>query len=236
MTSPTYLAEGANAIGAYLADGWYRGSYAWNREPNRYGEDTALLAQLELTYSDGRRDTIVTDSSWTWAPGPITASHLYDGEHHDARLVDANWSSPGGGPAGHRSSRSTRRSVTWWPRSAHRSGAPKHVAPLSITDVEPGVQLLDFGQNLVGRLRLTVAGPAGTTVTVRHAEILQGGRLYTRPMRSAKSTDSFTLAGARRGDLGARGSPPTASGTPRSPAGLVISTRPTWSRWSCTTT
>lgn len=190
-----HLTPGANAIGAYLADGWYRGSYAWNREPNRYGEQTALLAQLELTYTDGRRETHVTDSSWTWAPGPITASHLYDGEHLDARLVDPSWSRPGGG-------------LGWAPVTTVNPkfgdlvspvGPPvrrtEQVAPISVTTVEPGVQLLDFGQNLVGRVRLTVAGPAGTTVTIRHAEILQNGRLYTRPMRSAKSTDSYTLAG-----------------------------------------
>jgi alpha-L-rhamnosidase len=190
-----HLTEGANAVGAYLADGWYRGSYAWNREPNRYGEDTALLAQLELTYADGRRETVVTDSSWTWSAGPITASHLYDGEHYDARLDDPTWSAPSGG-------------IGWAPVITVNPkigdlvapvGPPVRrtelVPPISITTVEPGVQLLDFGQNLVGRLRLTVAGARGTTVTVRHAEILQGGRLYTRPMRSAKSTDSYTLAG-----------------------------------------
>ena len=91
------LEPGGNAIGAYLADGWYRGSYTWTRVANRYGPDTALLAQLELRYTDGRRQTVTTDGSWTWSAGPITASHLYDGERHDARLDDPTWSRPGGG-------------------------------------------------------------------------------------------------------------------------------------------
>ncbi len=191
-----HLTDGANVIGAFLADGWYRGSYAWNREPNRYGEQTALLAQLELTYRDGRRDTVVTDPSWTWSTGPITASHLYDGEHHDARLAEDGWSRPGGG----RGWVAARIVSAKFGDLVAPLGPPvrrtEQVAPVSVAAVEPGVHLLDFGQNLVGRLRLTVTGPAGTTITVRHAEVLQDGRLYTRPMRTARATDSYTLAGA----------------------------------------
>ncbi|WP_415856508.1 family 78 glycoside hydrolase catalytic domain, partial [Sinomonas sp. G460-2] len=58
-----------------------------------------------------------------------------------------------------------------------------------------GKLLLDFGQNLVGRLAITVDGAPGHTVTLRHAEVLQGGELYTRPLRGADATDRYTLAG-----------------------------------------
>jgi alpha-L-rhamnosidase len=189
------LEPGGNAIGAYLADGWYRGSYAWTRVPNRYGQDTALLAQLELRYADGRLQTVTTDGSWTWSSGPITASHLYDGERHDARLDDPTWSRPGGGadwaPVRITNPKIGRLVAPVGPpvrRTAER-------APVSVAEVEPGVHQLDFGQNLVGRLRITVTGEAGTEITIRHAEILQDGRLYTRPMRSAKATDTYILAG-----------------------------------------
>ena len=58
-----------------------------------------------------------------------------------------------------------------------------------------GRTVLDFGQNLVGRLRLTVDGPAGTVITLRHAEVLEHDELGTRPLRLAKATDTLTLAG-----------------------------------------
>jgi alpha-L-rhamnosidase len=54
---------------------------------------------------------------------------------------------------------------------------------------------VDFGQNLVGRVRLRVEGPAGTVVTLRHAEVLEDGELGTRPLRQAAATDRYVLRG-----------------------------------------
>ena len=55
--------------------------------------------------------------------------------------------------------------------------------------------MLDFGQNLVGRVRFTVDGEAGTTVTLRHAEVLEHGEPAYRPLRNAEATDRYTLRG-----------------------------------------
>jgi alpha-L-rhamnosidase len=60
-----------------------------------------------------------------------------------------------------------------------------------------GKKLVDFGQNLVGWVRLRVEdGVAGQEVTVRHAEVLEHGELGTRPLRGAKATDRYILNGA----------------------------------------
>jgi alpha-L-rhamnosidase len=58
-----------------------------------------------------------------------------------------------------------------------------------------GKRLLDFGQNLVGRLKITVEGEEGTVITLRHAEVLENGQLGVRPLRTAKATDTYTLRG-----------------------------------------
>ena len=55
--------------------------------------------------------------------------------------------------------------------------------------------VVDFGQNLVGRLRLTTEGEAGDEVVLRHAEILEDGELCTAPLNEAQATDRYTLAG-----------------------------------------
>ena len=47
---------------------------------------------------------------------------------------------------------------------------------MSVSTSPSGKTLLDFGQNLVGRLRITVSGRAGSVVTLRHAEVLAGRR------------------------------------------------------------
>ena len=80
------VADGENAIGAWLGDGWYRGRMGWNGGfRNLFGHDLSLLAQLELRYADGTIETVATDDSWRAAPSPIVRSGNYDGELYDAR-------------------------------------------------------------------------------------------------------------------------------------------------------
>ncbi|MEZ4684099.1 MAG: alpha-L-rhamnosidase N-terminal domain-containing protein [Caldilineaceae bacterium] len=86
------LEEGPNALGAIVGEGWYRGrlSFGGGRR-NIYGEQAALIAQLEVEYEDGRVERIVTDERWRATTGPILASSIYDGETYDARLDLGNW-------------------------------------------------------------------------------------------------------------------------------------------------
>ncbi|MFB9635902.1 alpha-L-rhamnosidase [Streptomyces spiralis] len=192
-----HLTQGANTIGAWLGDGWYRGRYGFDGGTrNIYGTDQSLIAQLEVTYEDGTTVTVGTDGTWTAAPGPILTSGLYEGETFDARLHDPHWARPGA------------PGTDWTPVRVHArdprtlvapQGPPvrctEEIAPVTVTRKDDGRHLIDFGQNLVGRLRITVDGPAGTTVTLRHAEILQDGELATRPLREAHATDTLILAG-----------------------------------------
>lgn len=191
------LQEGENAIGAMLADGWYRGRLGFGGGVrNIYGDKLALLAQLEITYADGRTERIRSDESWRWASGPILAADLYDGETYDARLEQPGWSSAGfDGP-------------DWMPvQTVEREfstlvapeGPPvrriQRLSPVSITTSPSGKTLVDFGQNLVGWVRFSVTGEAGQTITLRHAEVLEHGELGTRPLRYAAATDHYTLKG-----------------------------------------
>ena len=80
-----------------------------------------------------------------------------------------------------------------------RDGPPvraiERVQPVEILRSPSGRCIVDFGQNLVGRVELSVSGTAGETVTLRHAEVLQDGELCTEPLRSAEATDHYTLRG-----------------------------------------
>jgi alpha-L-rhamnosidase len=191
------IQHGDNAIGAWLGDGWYRGRLGWNGGfRNLFGEDLAFIGQLEIEYADGRRDTIASGPGWQAATGPIVRTGIYDGETYDARDERDGWSTSGYDPDG------------WTPVAVGRldasilvapEGPPvrctEEVQPIAVLTTPSGKRVLDLGQNLVGRLRIRVDGPAGTTVTIRTAEVLQEGELYTRPLREAKSTDSYTLRG-----------------------------------------
>src|SRR5699024_5851607 len=74
------------------------------------------------------------------------------------------------------------------------------LAPIAVLTSPSGARIIDFGQNLVGRVRLRVSGAVGTTIAIRTAEVLQDGEIYTRPLRGARSTDHYTLAGRSEGE------------------------------------
>jgi alpha-L-rhamnosidase len=189
---------GANAIGAWLADGWYGGRLGWGGGRHVYGDRLALLAQLEVTLADGTTEVLATDGGWRAAPGPILSSGLYDGEAHDARREAPGWSEPGFDDAAWGGVEVVERDRDLSTLVA-RTGPPVRrtelVRPVAVTTSPSGRTVLDLGQNLVGRLRITVDGPAGTTVTLRHAEVLQDGELCTEPLRDAAATDRYTLRG-----------------------------------------
>src|ERR1700677_137162 len=191
------LRAGQNAIGAWLGDGWYRGRLGWlGGFRNLFGSDLSFIGQLEVRLSDGRVQTIATDGAWAASPSPILRTGNYDGERYDAREEQPGWAGPGFDARG------------WTPVAIRQRDPATLVAPtgppVRCTEEVPvakvltspsGRQILDFGQNLVGRLRIRLRGERGSVVTMRTAEVLQGGEIYTRTLRSAQSTDTYILAG-----------------------------------------
>ena len=197
-----YLLEGENAIGATLGDGWYRGRIGFGAgKRNSWGDRLALLAQLEIQYEDGTRVVICSDDSWRSSTGPILSSGIYEGETYDARLEQPGWSVAGFDDQNWSGVRTIEQdfSVLFSP-----VGPPvrriEEVDPVSVSQSPSGKTLVDFGQNLVGWLRLTIPeGDAGQTITLRHAEVLENGELCTRPLRHAEATDRYILSGKAGG-------------------------------------
>jgi alpha-L-rhamnosidase len=192
------VTTGENAIGAWLGDGWYRGRLGWyGGFYDIFGSDIGLIAQLEIESADGPRLTVPTDAQWRAFVSPIISSGIYDGEHYDARLGLDGWSRPGYDD-------SEWGAVKVGYRDPGTLVAPtgppvrctEEVVPVAVLTTPSGKRVLDLGQNLVGRLRIRVSGERGTMITMATAEVLQEGEIYTRPLRSAKSTDVYVLAGA----------------------------------------
>ncbi len=191
----TTVRAGANAIGVVLADGWARGNLGFRPRRNRYTERLALLAQLEITLTDGREVRVVSDGSWRASTGPVLASDLYNGETYDARREMPGCSSPGFDDGEWESV----KPFAWDAKLVPPVGPPvrriETVDPVAVTMSPSGKTILDFGQNLVGRLRMRVAGETGTQIILRHAEILEDGELFTKALRFAEATDRYTLKG-----------------------------------------
>jgi len=194
------LRQGENVLGAILGDGWYAGYVGW-LERQRYGDRPKFLAQLPIVFEDGSARTIATGENWTVSFGPILEADMIMGESYDARRELSGWDTPG------------YDDVRWLPAerfadpgialTAMRGPTVKRIMelfpiaePVEFKDGPNSKWIFDLGQNMVGTLRLKVRGPAGTTVTLRHAEMLNpDGTLYTTNLRAARATDHYTLKG-----------------------------------------
>src|SRR4051794_23502344 len=201
---------GENKLEFLLGNAWYRGRIGFQDQKQLYGERLAVLAQLEVTTDDGQVHTFGSGETWTSRESNVLADDLYDGQTTDFRrtpgqptpldVLDADLSllvAPDG-PRAHPPPPAA-------PAPAPPLPAPPAGPPVRIPDVLPAVEittspagktLVDFGQNLVGRVRLTVRGHAeGDEIVLRHAEVLENGELGVRPLRTAKATDTYILAG-----------------------------------------
>lgn len=188
--------KGPNAMAACLANGWYCGRIG-NGGNQFFGVTPALLAQLELTYSDGRTERIVSDASWKSHPSPIASSDFMLGEDHDARRQVERWDRPGLDESQWGSVE--LRSVSGLALDSQVMEPARQVAeikPKSVKAAKDGAWIFDLGQNMVGVVRLKVQAPAGTRVTLRHAEMLNpDGTIYTRNLRGAPSVDHYICKG-----------------------------------------
>jgi alpha-L-rhamnosidase len=191
------LQPGNNAIAVTLGSGWYRGNLAWGGTKNIYGRDIALLLQLQLEYTDGSSETIVSDGSWKSSTGSIRYSEIYHGETIDARHEKTGWMMPG------------YNDHEWHPArvadfpihhlvATENEPVKKHetFSPLKIFTTPNGEQVIDFGQNLVGWVMVKATGNAGDTIRINHAEVLdRHGNFYTENLRAAKAEANYVLKG-----------------------------------------
>ncbi|MGA7339677.1 MAG: family 78 glycoside hydrolase catalytic domain [Terracidiphilus sp.] len=192
------IAQGNNAIAALLAPGWYQTPLEWLQQPNNYGvTPPALRAQLRIEHADGSVEWVGTDDAWQASPSFILHSELYDGETQDARLDQPGWKTADFDAS------QWKGAETIDPQPAKIEAqdfqpirVERIMAAKSISEPKPGVYVYDFGQNMSGVEQIRVHGPAGTTVRMRFAEVLNAdGTLYTDNLRTAKVTDTFTLSG-----------------------------------------
>ncbi|CUR59410.1 Alpha-L-rhamnosidase [metagenome] len=167
------MTPGSHVLGALLADGWYRGQVGILRATDQWGTQTALLAQVHITYDDGTTQIVGTDDSWRWATSHILAADLIEGQREDRRLVEPGWCT------------TSYAAATWTPVTTSERGyaelvaspappvrAVQEIRPVRVTELRPRVHLVDLGQNINGRVRLGDLGPTGTEITLTHGEAL----------------------------------------------------------------
>eukprot|EP00050_Salpingoeca_kvevrii_P010878 m.11086 g.11086 ORF g.11086 m.11086 type:complete len:1023 (-) comp3129_c0_seq1:88-3156(-) len=206
----SYLNSGTNAIGVSLGVGW-RDTSAF---PAKYAASScdsherllrlALVVQGKLALaSDGHWTSNTKDTT------PLLSDSVYNGETYDARREQDGWNKPGFKPATAWDAASPVSCFTpvMTPSTMPGMGLDRVNHPVSISRLDDGSYVVDFGINLSGFCRLNVTGTAGTEVTLRYAEVLmhppygpENGDIYQGNLRSAKATDVYTLRGEAGGE------------------------------------
>ncbi|MGC9326345.1 MAG: family 78 glycoside hydrolase catalytic domain [Candidatus Hinthialibacter sp.] len=194
------IREGKNVIGAILGEGWYAGRVGLMNSFRIYGDQLALLAQLDILCMDGTRYTITSDSTWRGTlDGPIRGADIIHGEIYDSRKEQPNWH------------KVEFHGVDWGeavvlprpqaklvPQPNEPIQKTETLKPLSVAEPQPNVYVYDFGQNLVGWCSLLAEGESGDRIQLRHAEVLNpDGTVYTENLRGPFQIDEFILNGEK---------------------------------------
>lgn len=188
---------GKNVLAGVLADGWYAGNICWFGTFH-YGDRRLLRARLVVDHDDGTRTVVTTGPDWQVGEGAIRYADLQNGEVVDARREPVGWDTTEGSAvtAGWRQAMVDHPAVG---RLEAQVAPPvqvtRELSPVSVTARADNRVIVDFGQNLVGWVRLRVRGPKGSRVLLRHAEALDGDGLYTENLRSARCIDEYVLSG-----------------------------------------
>lgn len=185
------LKQGANALGVQLANGIYNQEFGdpWGFKTAQWRAFPQMLLQLDITFTDGTKQRVVSDETWKVSDGPIYWDQLRMGVMYDARREHPGWSLAGFDDSG-------------WQSAILREGVKGNLAaqvsePIKVMKTLKSVSLVkgdgfydvDFGQNIAGWTRITVSGEAGTRITMDYGA--HGANIEGKPLQ----TEVYTLKG-----------------------------------------
>ena len=183
-----YIKVGENEIIAHVAEGWYAGRLG-KANRNVWGERPGFMGQVEA----GGKVVCATDSTWSHMASHVLESEIYNGE-----VVDSNHLSTIDDTLG-------SADILPFPRAQLVSSeAPPvrrimEMKPIELITTPTGKRILDFGQNLVGHVRIESDLRQGSELSFRHAEVLENGELGVRPLRTALARAILKLGGSTKG-------------------------------------
>ena len=163
------LKEGANTLKVLVGHGWYdvRSIAVWNFDVAPWRDFPRMIAQLEIAYADGSRETVVSDGSWRQVESPVGYDCIREGEvigaHHPAQPDFTK--------------REIRAVEVPAPKGAlvaeNCPGAKvmRTIAPKAIHAFPDGTYVVEFPENFAGWIRMDVRGQRqGDVLVIRYDE------------------------------------------------------------------
>jgi alpha-L-rhamnosidase len=195
-----------NAIGVILGTGWFSGYIGFNRESDYYGTEQSFLFELHVEYEDGSSVIVSSDESWKSSTGPFIYSDMLHGEvyYENRDFSTSHQGLPPWATVGYSDEswvpalpQPIDVKVDLIPDRAEPIRVTQELRPVGKYESGPGVWVLDFGQNMVGWVRIHLeTGTPVSRIQLRHAEVLEdNGTIYTLNLRSARATDTYVITG-----------------------------------------
>ena len=159
------LIIGENVWQTAVGDGWWR----WK---NNFGYRLAMWGMLELSYTDGSQEVILTDESFLVSTGSIIKTDLQKGEVYDARITPDNWV--------HAAIETDHTDVAMIPQEGVPVREKEHMHGNLKRD-SAGNLVADFGQNIAGYIHMVLHNTKpGQMIHIKHGESLdKDGRFST---------------------------------------------------------
>ena len=167
------LHTGHNVLTITLADGWYKGKFGILGFGDNYGSELAALMQLEVIYEDGHKEVIATDDSFQYTESPYVYGDLLIGEYYDARLEIKDLYQKELDTKSWEKSRIVEHDYdVLYGTIAEPVTVIQELEPKEIIITPKGDTVIDFGQNMVGHVRMKLWAPEGTEIRLEHTEVL----------------------------------------------------------------
>lgn len=199
------LRKGENEITAIVSKGYYTGFCGYSGAEN-YGKENAFLASIIIEDSDGNVTMKYdTDDSWLYSPCcPVQYADFQDGEYHDCEIGALSkkpeaWEKCGikedtkkPTPTNGEFDENVEFSLSL--QNYYGAHVLETIAPVKCYEMPKGHFVYDFGQNIVGSVKVQIAAPKGTQIKFRFGEMCyQNGEVYVVNLRTAGNTDVFVI-------------------------------------------
>ena len=168
----TALRQGKNLLQFHVADGWYHCPQT-RQNIRDYCDAHGVMFQLEIDYTDGRRQILCSDGTEVCYSGKIRYSDLFIGEKENAAQSD-------GEHCPVRVCRYPHQKIVAQPMDPVR---PVILLPaISVYRSAKNEWIVDFGQVICGRARIRIDVPAGAEVTFEYFEVTDLAGNYRNTM------------------------------------------------------
>lgn len=176
------LKEGTNTVSVEITGGWYAGRLGlFTFLDNLFGKHRGVLFEMLIEYTDGSKEKVLSDSTWQYTKdGPRRFAEFFDGEIYDANFDNSD-------------NHKFKNVVEYNPDVNlinYQSVPVKKHTKLYPTKLDGNIY--DFGRNFAGIVGFKIKANKGDKIVIKHAEILQDGKMYTENLRTARAQILYT--------------------------------------------